>query len=223
MESSRKPSGPLPRSQATPRSGSCICACLVCFPWHKLPHSCMSHMRDIPGFLKSSVTHPCGMSGSPRETHSRNRTTCITVSLLWGRRAPKMSGEKQTSVTYKADRRASPPGIPRASGGGEGTQAEWPSFPKVGMCRPSPAWMPSHTCQRRGLMVIRHHVPLAVRRVACQVLAGHSRLIICLNPHSHPLSPVLSSSPWEYDQTLAFPKVIYVMSGWSGIHPGVSV
>lgn len=155
----------------------------------------MSHMRVIPGFLKSSVTHLCGMRGSPRKAHTRNRTTCITVYLLRGRHAPKTSGEKQTSATSKADGRASPPGIPRASGGGERAQAEQPSLPKVGMCSPSPAWMPSHTCQRKGSMVISHHVPLAVRWAACHELAGHSHhLFKSSQPPPEPRTAVIPVS-----------------------------
>lgn len=55
----------------------------------------------------------------------------------------------------------------------ERAQAEQPSLPKVGMYSPALPGYP-HTCQRKGSMVIRHHVPLAVRWAACHKLAGHS-------------------------------------------------
>ena len=84
-----------------------------------------------------------------------------------------MSGEKQTSATYKADGRASPPGIPRVSGGGGRTQAEWPSLLKVGMCRPRPCLEAlSHMPEER---VNGYKTPCALSHETggMPVLAGH--------------------------------------------------
>lgn len=46
------------------------------------PHSCKSHMRVIPGFLKSSVFILCGMRGSPRKAHTEQDNMHNSLSPL---------------------------------------------------------------------------------------------------------------------------------------------
>lgn len=54
---------------------------------------------------------------------------------------------------------------------------EQPTLPKSGDVQPSPAWMPLTHAREKVVMVIRHHVPLAVRWAACHELAGHLSFI----------------------------------------------
>ena len=97
MEGSCRPSGSLPQFQATHQSVFSICACFVCFPWHEVPHSYMLHVRDILSYLKSSMTHLCGMSGSPRKTYMEQNNMHDSFSPLRKKCSRNVWGETDLS------------------------------------------------------------------------------------------------------------------------------
>lgn len=156
-----------------------ICACLVCFPQHEVPGSCMLHMKDILGYLKSSMIHLYGMSGSPRKTYMHHSFPPL-------RKKRSKNGE-EADLSGPHGRREH---LPQSSPGHQEEEEEEEDEPSSSLFLKRKCVIPAlPKCQRKRSIIIRQHVLFTVSEARCEVLTRLSLSVIYL---------ILTTTPWAW-------------------------